>query len=153
MGLGHRSLPNHHLGGLSLLDPSPTTTHKHVAPPKPNPFLPPCPLPPCPPPSALELQQFGGGERYLLSVVAVMQGMGYSVDVMVAASNACKTKQQLLHVASGLRVDLKPDRVSLLPVTTRKGGFIDVRGGVGGRGWGQGVEGALPSEEWQQAAN
>ena len=153
MGLGHRSLPNHHLGGLSLLDPSPTTTHKHVAPPKPNPFLPPCPLPPCPPPSALELQQFGGGERYLLSVVAVMQGMGYAVDVMVAASNACKTKQQLLHVASGLRVDLKPDRVSLLPVTTRKGGFIDVRGGVGGRGWGQGVEGALPSEEWQQAAN
>ncbi|EFN56792.1 expressed protein [Chlorella variabilis] len=56
---------------------------------------------------------FGGGERYLLSVVAVLQDMKYNVDVLVFRRNVCQTKEQLLKVAAGLRVALNPDLLSI----------------------------------------
>jgi hypothetical protein len=39
--------------------------------------------------------------------------MGYTVDVLVFARNVCQTKEALLKVASGLRVALKPDLLSI----------------------------------------
>ena len=40
------------------------------------------------------------------------QDMGYNVDVLVTASNACKSKSQLMNVASGLRVSLKMEQLN-----------------------------------------
>ncbi|KAL4444085.1 hypothetical protein ABPG75_011822 [Micractinium tetrahymenae] len=62
---------------------------------------------------------FGGGERYLLTVVQVMQEMGYLVDVLVRTHNLCSSTDQLLRVASGLRVQLKPDMVALRQVEVK----------------------------------
>ncbi|KAI3427093.1 hypothetical protein D9Q98_007032 [Chlorella vulgaris] len=62
---------------------------------------------------------FGGGERYLLSVVAVMQSMGYTVDILMFHRNVCQTKEQLLKVANGLRVALDPELLELHFVTAK----------------------------------
>lgn len=56
---------------------------------------------------------FGGGERYLLSVVSAMQREGYHVDVLVEEYNSCNSTSDLLKVARGLRVDINSKRVSL----------------------------------------
>lgn len=56
---------------------------------------------------------FGGGERYLLSVVAVMQREGYFVDVLVESQNTCNSTTRLMEVANGLRVAVDSSRVAL----------------------------------------
>eukprot|EP00887_Chlorella_sp_A99_P005834 scaffold1.g5834.t1 len=56
---------------------------------------------------------FGGGERYLLMAVAVMQQMGYRVHVLVQKDNVCQNVSQLAHVAHGLQVPLDPSRVEI----------------------------------------
>jgi hypothetical protein len=52
---------------------------------------------------------FGGGERYLLYTVAVLQQLGYTTDVIVSPGNTCNTTTHLLTIARGLRVPLKND--------------------------------------------
>lgn len=52
---------------------------------------------------------FGGGERYLLYTVAVLQQLGYRTDVIVSPGNSCTSAKQLLSIASGLRVPLAND--------------------------------------------
>jgi hypothetical protein len=54
--------------------------------------------------------------------------MGYTVDVLVFARNVCQTKEALLQVASGLRVALKPDLLSIHAVGA-KGIHIQVGAG------------------------
>lgn len=54
------------------------------------------------------------------------QSMGYSVDVLMLHRNVCRTKEQLLKVASGLRVSLNPDLLDIFHVTT-KGIWLQVR--------------------------
>ena len=44
---------------------------------------------------------FGGGEKYLLQTVSVLQSMGYNVDVLVAKENLCQTKTDLSVIADG----------------------------------------------------
>lgn len=60
---------------------------------------------------------FGGGERYLLMAVAVLQQMGYAVHVLILEDNSCQTVAQLMEVAQGLRVPIDPAKVELHHVT------------------------------------
>lgn len=50
---------------------------------------------------------------------ARLQEMGHAVDVLVRENNVCATKEQLLKVATGLRVPLNPDLLSLEVVTVK----------------------------------
>lgn len=52
------------------------------------------------------------------------------MDVLVRTHNLCSSTEQLLRVASGLRVQLKPDRVALRQVEV-KGTHIHVSGAGG----------------------
>ncbi|PRW51010.1 Glycosyl transferase family 2 [Chlorella sorokiniana] len=67
---------------------------------------------------------FGGGERYLLSVVKTMQEMGYSVDVLTFPRNVCKSKEEVLRVAEGLRVSLDPTRLRYFNNVTQQAIFL-----------------------------
>lgn len=61
--------------------------------------------------------------------MSALQDLGYNVDVLVSASNACKSKAQLLRVASGLRVSLKMEQLNFHKVTM-EGIHIKVRIGA-----------------------
>jgi hypothetical protein len=63
----------------------------------------------------------GGGEKYLLSVVSVLQNMGYHVDVLKEPQNPCKTERQLLRLALDLGVHLDSQAVTLKSVNVLKG--------------------------------
>jgi hypothetical protein len=51
--------------------------------------------------------------------------MGYTVDVLMFQRNVCRTKEQLLAVAAGLRVSLNPDLLEVFHVGV-KGIWIQV---------------------------
>ena len=53
--------------------------------------------------------------------------MGYSVDVLTFARNVCRSKEEVLRVAEGLRVPLDPDRLRYFNNVTQQGIFLRVR--------------------------
>lgn len=55
----------------------------------------------------------GGGEKYLLSVVSVLQNMGYHVDVLKDPQNPCTEENQLLRLASDLAIRLDSHAITL----------------------------------------
>ena len=60
---------------------------------------------------------FGGGEKYLLEVVAFFMSAGYQVALITHDNNYCSTKDCVLATAEALRVDLPAD-FTYMPLTS-----------------------------------
>lgn len=55
--------------------------------------------------------------------------MGYAVDVLTFPRNVCRSKEEVLRVAEGLRVSLDPTRLRYFNNVTQQGIFLrGVRG-------------------------
>lgn len=59
--------------------------------------------------------------------------MGYTVDLLTFARNVCKSKEELLDVAHGLRVPLNPDALNYVNNVTLRGPVLQVRARMGAR--------------------
>jgi glycosyltransferase involved in cell wall biosynthesis len=62
----------------------------------------------------------GGGERYLLEMVAFFQSFGHTVDLIAADSNVCHNVSCVMELARALRVQIDPDLLCVRAVKTLK---------------------------------
>lgn len=53
-----------------------------------------------------------------------LQEMGYSVDVLTFPRNVCKSKEEVLRVAEGLRVSLDPSKLRYFNNVTQQAIFL-----------------------------